>query len=351
MSNPTNQLVCGICGHNEGVGQHGVCLHRACFCECVFPPASSAARAETRWSAEPIIDCTHPHAGDGPCDDCVERARVLPTLRQPLPTPRIDYATKLRAFNERFQKHLWWRKAIAGTPLSNDLATMAVEVLDALARTAPHIESLRVPTADAAVDAPQLSALQSAYNDGVEDAKKAIRAVGTDDWEGAEFKPYFINEIARTCSPYCLAALDAPAPHSPSEGLLDEDGKMDAEITRIQDGIRDHLVSLGVPNSRIDGAGCDSGDPLDFIKAEIDQAFNYFEDERPVVEQWQPIEKADPETLALLYAPPEKLWDDPTNKSIGICVAKPRDWTWATLFMSLDSLLNSLPEPPKEQTP
>jgi len=52
----------------------------------------------------------------------------------------------------------------------------------------------------------------------------------------------------------------------------------DDEIRRFQDGVRDHLISLGVPDSRIDGAGCDSGDPLDFTKAEITQAFSYFED-------------------------------------------------------------------------
>lgn len=48
------------------------------------------------------------------------------------------------------------------------------------------------------------------------------------------------------------------------------------EIRTFQDGIRDHLVSMGVPEDRIDGAGCDSGDPLDFTKQEISQAFDYF---------------------------------------------------------------------------
>lgn len=42
----------------------------------------------------------------------------------------------------------------------------------------------------------------TAYNQGVEDCKAAIRGVGTDNWEGSEFKPYFITEIARTCSPH-----------------------------------------------------------------------------------------------------------------------------------------------------
>lgn len=54
-----------------------------------------------------------------------------------------------------------------------------------------------------------------------------------------------------------------------------------SEIDRLVDGVRDHLISLGVPADRIDGAGCDSGDPLDFMQAEITQAFNYLEDQRP----------------------------------------------------------------------
>lgn len=52
-----------------------------------------------------------------------------------------------------------------------------------------------------------------------------------------------------------------------------------SEVDRLVDGIRDHLISLGVPADGIDGAGCDSGDPLDFTKAEITQAFSYFENQ------------------------------------------------------------------------
>lgn len=44
-------------------------------------------------------------------------------------------------------------------------------------------------------------ALVRAYNQALEDAKDAIRATGSDKWEGSEFKPYFINEIARKCDP------------------------------------------------------------------------------------------------------------------------------------------------------
>jgi len=52
-----------------------------------------------------------------------------------------------------------------------------------------------------------------------------------------------------------------------------------SETDRLVDGVRDHLISLGVPDSRIDGAGCDSGDPLDFTTIEITQAFSYVEDQ------------------------------------------------------------------------
>lgn len=62
------------------------------------------------------------------------------------------------------------------------------------------------------------------------------------------------------------------------ETELEDEAATDAEIRRLQDGIRDHLIALGAPDSLIDGAGCDSGDPLDFTKAEITQAFNYFQD-------------------------------------------------------------------------
>lgn len=54
----------------------------------------------------------------------------------------------------------------------------------------------------------------------------------------------------------------------------------DAEIRRLQDGVRNHLIALGAPDCLIDGAGCDSDDPLDFTKTEITQAFNYFEEVR-----------------------------------------------------------------------
>lgn len=56
--------------------------------------------------------------------------------------------------------------------------------------------------------------------------------------------------------------------------------------------------------------------------------------------EWQPIETADSEKLALLYTPAWRLWDDPTDKPIDIRVAKPRDWTWATHWLPI-------PDPPE----
>lgn len=39
-------LKCGICGHRTGVGAHGVCLTRNCFCECVFSAEAERACPE-----------------------------------------------------------------------------------------------------------------------------------------------------------------------------------------------------------------------------------------------------------------------------------------------------------------
>lgn len=49
-----------------------------------------------------------------------------------------------------------------------------------------------------------------------------------------------------------------------------------AEIRRWQDAIRDKLLSQ-CPQANIDGAGCDSGDPLEFTLTEINQAFTHLD--------------------------------------------------------------------------
>lgn len=53
----------------------------------------------------------------------------------------------------------------------------------------------------------------------------------------------------------------------------------DQELRRWQDEIRDAVIRhSGAPDSRIDGAGCDSGDPLDLSLAEISQGFAWIAD-------------------------------------------------------------------------
>lgn len=58
-----------------------------------------------------------------------------------------------------------------------------------------------------------------------------------------------------------------------------DDERVDKELRRWQDAIRDKLIQMGAPDSEIDGAGCDSGDPLDFTLAEIGQGVGYFIDQ------------------------------------------------------------------------
>lgn len=60
---------------------------------------------------------------------------------------------------------------------------------------------------------------------------------------------------------------------SPAEDLESEI----RTLAEFQDAIRDELIKLS-GNDRIDGAGCESGDPLDFTLTEIRQAFAYIED-------------------------------------------------------------------------
>lgn len=61
------------------------------------------------------------------------------------------------------------------------------------------------------------------------------------------------------------------------DNILDDE-RVDKELRRWQDAIRDKMISMGVPDDLIDGAGCDSGDPLDFTLAEVGQGLGYFID-------------------------------------------------------------------------
>ena len=80
-----------------------------------------------------------------------------------------------------------------------------------------------------------------------------------------------------------LPAGPSAAPASPAalrdEADLLDDEAVDKELRRWQDAIRDKMISIGVPDSKIDGAGCDSGDPLDFTLAEVGQGVGYFLDQ------------------------------------------------------------------------
>lgn len=78
---------------------------------------------------------------------------------------------------------------------------------------------------------------------------------------------------------------------TPATTTDDFEDKIDNELRRWQDGIRDRLISLGVPDSIIDGAGCDSGDPLDFTLAEIDQGVGWFIDQLPATTT---VERSEP---------------------------------------------------------
>jgi hypothetical protein len=60
---------------------------------------------------------------------------------------------------------------------------------------------------------------------------------------------------------------------------VDSDGD-DDELRRWQDAIRDKVIEAsGAPDHVIDGAGCDSGDPLDLTLTEIGLGFNFIDDQ------------------------------------------------------------------------
>lgn len=58
-----------------------------------------------------------------------------------------------------------------------------------------------------------------------------------------------------------------------------ENEAVDNELRRWQDAIRDKMIAMGVPDFKIDGVGCDSGDPLDLTLAEVGQGLAYFIDQ------------------------------------------------------------------------
>lgn len=57
-------------------------------------------------------------------------------------------------------------------------------------------------------------------------------------------------------------------------------GELDKELRRWQEEIRDYVIQQsGAPDSKIDGAGCESGDLLDFTLTEIGQGLTFLNDQ------------------------------------------------------------------------
>ena len=88
------------------------------------------------------------------------------------------------------------------------------------------------------------------------------------------------------CSIYCVehhaskcAATSTTVDGEQDDAEILDDPRVDKELRRWQDAIRDKLIDLGAPDWKIDGAGCDSGDPLDFTLTEIGQGVGYFIDQ------------------------------------------------------------------------
>lgn len=53
--------------------------------------------------------------------------------------------------------------------------------------------------------------------------------------------------------------------------------------------------------------------------------------------EWQPIETADQDKPALLYTPPEALYEKSRGREADYRIASPRFWTWATHWCALPS--------------
>jgi hypothetical protein len=94
---------------------------------------------------------------------------------------------------------------------------------------------------------------------------------------------YDESVILATCDARVIARCGSPAIAaqvlSDHEAAATHEDEIDNELRRWQDAIRDKLIDLGAPDHLIDGAGCDSGDPLDFTLAEVGQGVGYFLDQ------------------------------------------------------------------------
>lgn len=65
----------------------------------------------------------------------------------------------------------------------------------------------------------------------------------------------------------------------PSEPAVASSDVLDAELGRWQQAIYEQICEA-CPGANIDGAGCDSGDPLDFTQSEIGQGLAHWIDNR-----------------------------------------------------------------------
>lgn len=64
-------------------------------------------------------------------------------------------------------------------------------------------------------------------------------------------------------------------------GLAAEKEKVLGGITlEAQNCIRGAIIDCGVPDTYVDGGGCESSNPVDFTITEIDQGLGYFIDQR-----------------------------------------------------------------------
>lgn len=72
-----------------------------------------------------------------------------------------------------------------------------------------------------------------------------------------------------------------PGPDEPEGQDAAAQEETDKEAGRWQDAIRETVIRVGeVPDDLVDGAGCDSGDPLDVSLSEICQGLNYIAEQR-----------------------------------------------------------------------
>lgn len=87
-----------------------------------------------------------------------------------------------------------------------------------------------------------------------------------------------VNERLSKIANARLSPLESAVGHTIDQ-LRETVATHDQELRRWQDEIRDAVIRhSGAPDSRIDGAGCDSGDPLDLSLAEISQGFAWITD-------------------------------------------------------------------------